>query len=87
VKKYNVTVNGVEAVLLLSDEDAKARGLKASDEAKEAKARTPANKQAKAPANKSPGAVKRDEITGQAWGAKSKTAAKADDDDDDDDEE
>ena len=45
MKRYDTEVNGVPTTLLLSDEDAKARGL-----TKEAKA--PANKAAKAPANK-----------------------------------
>jgi len=49
LKKYNVTVNGVETTLLLSDRDAEAMGLK-KPAAKEAKA--PANKEAAAPANK-----------------------------------
>ncbi|EFG75251.1 hypothetical protein HMPREF0591_4814 [Mycobacterium parascrofulaceum ATCC BAA-614] len=47
MKKYKTTVNGVETTLLLNDADAKAMGLKASDEDK------PAPKAAKAPANKS----------------------------------
>lgn len=44
MKKYDVEVNGFKTTLLLSDEDAKARGL--------LKAATPANKAAKKPANK-----------------------------------
>lgn len=51
VKRYDVVINGIETTLQLSDEDAKARGLKANDEPK-TKARQPANKQAAAP-NKS----------------------------------
>lgn len=53
LKKYKTTINGVETTLLLNDADAKAMGLKDSDEDKPAaKAKTPANKQAAAPANK-----------------------------------
>lgn len=47
MKKYDVEINGVTTTLLLSDEDAKARGLTSVAE----KAKTPANK-AKTPANK-----------------------------------
>lgn len=53
MKKYNVTVNGVETTLMLTDEDAEARGLKAKPESKAKtaanKARNPSNKQAEAP--------------------------------------
>lgn len=43
VKEYKTEINGVEATLLLSDEDAEARGLTAKVETKQ---RTPANKAA-----------------------------------------
>lgn len=49
MQKYEVEINGVATTLLLTDEDAKARGL--TPAAKAAKA--PANKAAKPPANKS----------------------------------
>lgn len=54
MKRYNVNINGHDTVLQLTDEDAKARGLKASDEVKaETKeAKAPANKQRQAPSNK-----------------------------------
>lgn len=58
MKKYKTTINGVETTLLLSDADAKAMGLKDSDEDKpadktaEKAAKAPANKQASKPANK-----------------------------------
>lgn len=57
MKKYNVTVNGIETTLLLSDADAKAMGLKASDDDKPAAkaAKAPANKQAPTPRNKAAG--------------------------------
>ena len=71
VREYKVTIDGVETQLQLSDEDAERRGLKSAD-AVGAKARTAANKQAKAPVNKSPGATKREEIASKAWGAKPK---------------
>lgn len=53
-KEYSISVpDGMETTVLLSDEDAKARGLKASDKAPAAeKAKTPANKQHPAPQNK-----------------------------------
>jgi hypothetical protein len=45
LKEYEVEINGVETTLLLSDDDAKERGLKGG--------KTPAGeKQAPAPANK-----------------------------------
>jgi hypothetical protein len=71
MKRYNVEINGVPTVLLLDDDDAKDRGLKASDELKpdkpdtEAKARTPANK-ARTPAQK------RADTAAKGWGAKGK---------------
>lgn len=73
VKPYNVEINGTPTTLLLSDEDAKERGLKAADVVKvkpepdddepEGKGRTPANK-ARTPAQK------RADTAGKAWGAK-----------------
>jgi hypothetical protein len=70
VKTYNVEINGVPTTLLLSDEDAKERGLKSSDvvkpEAKpeaDTKSHTPANK-ARTPA------AKRAETASKAWGGK-----------------
>lgn len=48
--RYNVVINGMETELQLSDEDAKARGLKASDKVS-TKAKTPENK-ASAPAKR-----------------------------------
>lgn len=42
VKRYETTVNGTETILLLSDEDAKAVGLKVAAESKSAA--KPANK-------------------------------------------
>lgn len=55
MKRYDVTINGVQTTLLLSDEDAAARGLVAAAPAPKAevptKAKTPANKSRK-PANK-----------------------------------
>jgi hypothetical protein len=50
LKKYDVVINGMTTTLLLSDEDAAARGLHA--EAPVAKSRVPANKAAAKPANK-----------------------------------
>lgn len=47
MKEYKVDINGVEHTLLLSDEDAKARGLSAVSN----KAAAPANK-AQTPKNK-----------------------------------
>lgn len=55
MKRYEVEINGMKTTIQLSDADAKARGLVADDsEAGKpaAKSKTPANKQAKAPANK-----------------------------------
>ena len=46
MKRYEVEINGIETTLLLSDADAKARGLTAT-----VKANTPANKGRK-PSNK-----------------------------------
>ena len=46
MQRYDVEIHGVQTTLLLSDADAKARGLTATT-----KARTPANKGRK-PANK-----------------------------------
>lgn len=55
LKKYDVTVNGVETSLMLSDEDAKAQGLLKDAPKKQAKqAPAPANKARKAP-NKAKG--------------------------------
>lgn len=52
LKKYDVTINGVETSLMLSDEDAKAEGLyREPAKAQEKKAPAPANKARKA-ANK-----------------------------------
>lgn len=58
VETYEVEINGVKTTLKLSDEDARARGLKPAAEAKpataaksESKARKPANK-ARTAANK-----------------------------------
>lgn len=55
LKRYDVTIGGVETTLLLSDEDAKAQGLFArpamTPVKRASKARTPANK-ARTPANK-----------------------------------
>ena len=53
LKPYNVTVNGHETTLLLSDEDAKAQGLLTEKPASVAKkaAKKPANK-ARTAANK-----------------------------------
>lgn len=55
LKKYDVTVNGVETTLMLSDADAKAQGLlKDAPKTEAKKAPAPANKARKAP-NKSKG--------------------------------
>lgn len=68
MQKYEVEINGVTTTLLLSDADAKARGL---EPVSEKKSRTPANK-AKTPANKGGTASdKRAEAASQAFGAKS----------------
>lgn len=51
LKEYKITTeNGYETTILLSDEDAKARGLRKEPAAKQAPA--PRNKQAKPAANK-----------------------------------
>jgi hypothetical protein len=68
VKRYKTTVNGIETELLLSEEDAKERGLV------EVKERTPANKE-RTPANKAApakktAAQKRTEVTQKAWQGK-----------------
>lgn len=53
LKPYNVTVNGYETTLLLSDEDAKRNGLfKADPPAEAKKAAPPANKARRAPNKK-----------------------------------
>lgn len=53
LKKYDVTINGVETSVLLSDEDAKAQGLLKAAPKKDAKqAPAPANKARKAPNKK-----------------------------------
>jgi anaerobic selenocysteine-containing dehydrogenase len=56
VKVYKIDIAGVEHTVQLSDEDAKARGLTAGDEAsvETKKAAEPANKARKAAANKAP---------------------------------
>lgn len=53
MQEYTITADsGMETTVLLSDEDAKARGLTAADATKaSSKAKQPANKQA-TPANK-----------------------------------
>lgn len=55
MKTYTVDIAGVPHTLRLSDEDAKARGLTSSDEAKTEtkKASAPANKARKASSTKS----------------------------------
>ena len=64
MKSYEVEINGNKTTLLLSDADAKARGLTPLAEPKvESKAKTPANKSRK-PANK------RAEAAEAAFGAK-----------------
>ena len=64
MKSYEVEINGNKTTLLLSDADAKARGLTPLAEPKvESKAKTPANKSRK-PANK------RAEAAESAFGAK-----------------
>jgi hypothetical protein len=47
VKRYDVEINGIKTTLLLSDADAKARGLKPPAETKQAEA--PKNKTRTAP--------------------------------------
>jgi hypothetical protein len=66
MQEYTITSDsGMETTVLLSDDDAKARGLKPN----EAKAKAPANKQA-TPANKSAGQSKRDEAVSKSFGQK-----------------
>ncbi|WP_374159083.1 hypothetical protein ACEWX3_07625 [Mycobacterium sp. G7A2] len=68
MKRYDVTINGVETTLLLSDEDAKARGLTPT----ETKSKAPAHK-AKEPQNKSrTTADKRKEAADKSFQAKRK---------------
>lgn len=52
MKRYNVNIGGHDTVLQLTDEDAKARGLKPSDEVKSKEAKAPANKAAPPQQNK-----------------------------------
>lgn len=59
VKRYTTVINGVETTLLLSDEDAKARGLKADSAEKSKEAKAPANKGGSAAADKRAEAVSR----------------------------
>ncbi len=47
LKPYKIEIMGTKSTVLLSDEDAKVRGL-----LKEKAAKSPANKQAEGPANK-----------------------------------
>lgn len=68
MKKYDVEINGVTTTLLLSEADAKARGLVPVAE----KAKTPANK-AKTPANKRSTADKRAEAIDKAFVPKAKS--------------
>ena len=67
MKRYDVTVNGNKTTLLLSDADAKARGLTVAEPQEPAevdtKAKTPANKARKP-------ATKRAEALAQAFTAK-----------------
>lgn len=57
MKEYTITPpDGMETTVLLSDEDAKARGLTA-DKPAAAKAKQAANKQAPAPQNKAAAAA------------------------------
>lgn len=52
MKEYEITLaDGIPTTVLLSDEDAEARGLKPAAEKPAAKAKTPANK-ARTPSNK-----------------------------------
>jgi hypothetical protein len=63
VQRYDVEINGNKTTLLLSEADAKARGLTAPAEPEvTTKAKTPANKSRK-PANK------RADVAAQAFGA------------------
>lgn len=68
MKRYDVIIGGNPTTLLLSDADAKARGLTAAEPQEPAevdtKAKTPANKARK------PAAAKRAEIAAQAFTAK-----------------
>lgn len=66
VKEYEVEINGVATTLQLSDEDAKARGLKPSDEVKSKEAKAPANKE------RTPAADKRAEAVSKAMNKPSK---------------
>lgn len=71
MKQYTITgPAGIETTVQLSDEEAKARGLK-PDAPVESKAKKPANKAA-APANKavSTADAKRAEAASQSFGAK-----------------
>lgn len=70
VKRYKTTVNGVETELLLSDEDAKERGLV------EVKERTPANKARTPAANKAPAAPAKRAPAAKAAPAKKAPAKK-----------
>lgn len=74
MNRYQVEVNGVKTTLLLSDDDAKAKGLKPVAE----KSKTPANK-AKTPANKDrpSTAQKRAEAAEKSFGGKPKPEAKS----------
>ena len=67
MQRYDVTVNGNKTTLLLSDADAKARGLTAAEAPEpvevDTKAKTPANKGRKP-------ATKRAEALAQAFTAK-----------------
>lgn len=67
MKRYDVVVNGTKTTLLLSDSDAKARGLTVAEAQEpvevDTKAKTPANKGRRT-------ATKRAEIAAQAFTAK-----------------
>lgn len=58
VNRYDVVINGIQTTVQLSDEEAKARGLKTSDDKPAEKAKTPANK-SRTPANKRAEAAKK----------------------------
>lgn len=77
MKVYEVQINGVTTNLKLSDEDAKARGLKPADEVKSKEAKAAANKAAPKPANKSASQSKRDELVGRAMNAPKKASAES----------
>ena len=62
VKRYDTEINGVPTTLLLSDEDAKARGLLA-----EAKKAAPAKKARAVPNKARTAANKRTEVQQKAW--------------------